>query len=204
MRRGYVMDVNLRVIGDVHGRYDCYHRLLGKSKSSIQVGDFGFDYETLSGVDARRHRILGGNHDNYDDVGNWPHFLGDHGIHTVDGFGDIFFVRGGFSLDHNLRTEGISWWANEELSMAECQATVADYIAVMPTFVVSHECPISIVPYVVASSNIIPTKTNQLLERLFEIHQPRTWVFGHYHRSWRGTVSDTQFVCLDELECLDF
>lgn len=198
------MKANFRLIGDVHGRYGPYHRLLRKAKSTVQVGDFGFKYETLSAVDARRHMILGGNHDNYDEMPNWPHFFGDFGVHTVEGFGDIFFIRGGLSIDRHLRTEGISWWANEELSMAKCYEALAEYKRVRPNFVVSHECPQTVVPHVTESLRIIPSRTNQLLEQLFAIHQPRTWVFGHYHKSWRKMIDGTQFVCLDELECLDF
>lgn len=54
------MKSNLRLIGDVHGKYEKYHQLLRKAKFTVQTGDFGFDYRTLSGVNARRHRIVGG------------------------------------------------------------------------------------------------------------------------------------------------
>jgi len=198
------MKANLRLIGDVHGHYGRYHRLLRKAQATIQLGDFGFEYNTLSALDARQHRVLGGNHDNYDDVGNWPHFLGNYGIHTVEGFGDVFFVRGGFSIDRDLRVEGVSWWANEELSMAECYKALGEYEKVKPAFVISHECPRSIVPHVTASLRIIPSRTNQLLEQMFALHHPHRWVFGHYHRSWSKLIDGTVFTCLDELECLDF
>ncbi|MEE9579944.1 MAG: metallophosphoesterase [Nitrosomonadaceae bacterium] len=198
------MKSNLRLIGDVHGNYEKYHQLLRKAESTVQLGDFGFDYQTLSNVDARQHRIVGGNHDNYDDMGNWPHFLGDYGVHSVDGFGDIFFIRGGVSIDRCMRTEGVDWWANEELNMSSCYSVVDEYTRIKPTFVVSHECPITIVPYVTASLHIIPSRTNQLLERLFGIHQPDQWVFGHYHKSWSEFMDGTRFTCLNKLECLDF
>lgn len=198
------MKTQLRLIGDVHGHYEQYHRLLRKAHHTIQLGDFGFDYNTLSQVDARRHKVLGGNHDNYDDVGNWPHFLGNYGVYNIPGFGCIFFIRGGFSTDQHRRTEGVSWWANEELSMAECYAAIAEYVKIKPTFVVSHECPLSIVPLVSASPHIIPSRTNQLLERMLKIHRPDQWVFGHFHKSWNKVIDGTLFTCLDELECLDF
>lgn len=198
------MKANLRLIGDVHGHYGYYHRLLRKAHSSIQLGDFGFGYKTLSAIDARRHRVLAGNHDNYDDMSNWPHFLGDHGVHTVEGFGDIFFIRGGLSIDRHTRTEGVNWWANEELGMAECYSALAEYQRVRPNFVVSHECPRSIVPYVTASLRVLPSRTNQVLEEMFAAHRPKRWVFGHYHRSWNKVIDNTLFTCLDRLECLDF
>lgn len=195
--------INFRLIGDVHGKYEQYHRLLRKARYTIQVGDFGFKYETLSAVDAKQHRILTGNHDNYDDMGNLPHFLGDYGVHHIMGFGNIFFIRGGLSIDRDIRTEGVNWWQKEELGMAECYGALTEYQRTKPNFVVSHACPQSIVPHVIISSRIIPSRTNQLLEQMFILHQPSRWVFGHFHKSWTETVNGTQFTCLDELECLD-
>ena len=28
------------------------------------------------------------------------------------------------------------------------------------------------------------SRTSQLLERMFEAHQPDHWIFGHFHRDW--------------------
>ena len=204
VHRGIVVLANFRIIGDVHGHYKQYHLLLRKAQSTVQVGDFGFKYTTLLGVDARRHRILGGNHDNYDEVEKWPHFLGDYGVYSIPEFGDLFFVRGGVSIDRHLRTEGVNWWAEEELSMAECYAALAEYSKIKPNWVITHECPRSIVPYITESSLIIPSRTNQLLEQMFVTHQPNRWVFGHYHKSWNKVINGTHFTCLKELECLDF
>lgn len=198
-----VMQANFRIIGDVHGHFGPYHRLLRKAKSTVQVGDFGSKYTTLLTVDARRHRILGGNHDNYDEVEKWPHFLGNYGIHNVPGFGDLFFVRGGFSIDRHRRMEGVDWWAAEELRMAECYAAIAEYSIVKPDFVITHECPRNLVPHVTDSLQIIPSRTNQLLEQMFAVHQPKRWIFGHYHKSWSQVVDGTHFTCLNELECLN-
>lgn len=197
------MKANFRIIGDVHGHYEEYHHLLKKANHTLQVGDFGFNYKTLLGIDARQHRVIGGNHDNYDEIKHWPHFLGDYGVHTIEGFGDVFFIRGGLSIDRHLRTEGVSWWPDEELSMAKCYAAMVEYTRIKPDFVVSHECPITIVPHVTESSHIIPSRTNQLLERLFAIHKPSQWVFGHYHKKYEKVIDGTQFTCLDELQCLD-
>ena len=79
------MMIYFRIIGDVHGYWGRYHLLLRKAHFTLQVGDFGRDYATLSTVDADRHKFLGGNHDNYDKVEKWPHYLGDYGLHSVPG-----------------------------------------------------------------------------------------------------------------------
>lgn len=198
------MKANFRIIGDVHGHYEHYHRLLRKARSTVQVGDFGFNYDTLKTVAAQRHRIIGGNHDNYDDIENWPHFLGDYGVHNIPGFGDIFFIRGGVSIDRHIRTEGVNWWKDEELGMGKCYEALAEYKKVKPNFVVSHECPKSVVPYATISMRILPSRTNQLLEEMFAAHKPERWVFGHYHKSVDKVLDSTHFTCLQQLECLDF
>jgi hypothetical protein len=198
------MITNFRIIGDVHGHYERYHLLLRKAKFTLQIGDFGFDYSTLASVDSERHRIIGGNHDNYDEVGKCPNFLGNYGVHSVPGFGDLFFVRGAFSIDRHQRIEGLDWWPEEELPMRTCYDALEEYMLIQPDFVVTHACPTTIVPHVTASLHIKPARTCQLLEQMFAFHQPKRWVFGHYHRSWSKTIDGTSFTCLDELECLDF
>lgn len=205
------MMTHFRIIGDAHGHWGRYHLLLRKAHFTIQVGDFGFDYSTLSTVDAERHVFLGGNHDNYDKVKGCPNYLGDYGVHCVPGFGNVFFVRGGLSIDQQTggkdggpRIEGVNWWAEEEIRMADCYAALKEYSLVKPDFMITHECPASVVPHVTKSSRILPSRTNQLLQRMLEVHQPRRWVFGHYHHSWQKAISRTHFTCLDELECLDF
>lgn len=198
------MKINLRIIGDVHGHFASYHNLIKKAQHTVQIGDFGFDYTTLNKVDSERHRILPGNHDNYDKINGWPHFLGKYGTHHVPGFGDIFFVRGGFSIDRHLRIEGVSWWQDEELSMIDAHMALDAYSRVKPRFMITHTCPVTVIPYVSMSSRIIPSRTSQLLEQMFAVHKPSRWVFGHFHRSFDKTIDGTHFTCLEELGCLDF
>jgi hypothetical protein len=198
------MIANLRIIGDVHGHFSSYHHLIKKAQQTLQVGDFGFDYTTLRNVDPKCHRILPGNHDNYNKVGDWPHFLGDYGNHNVPGFGDIFYVRGGLSIDRHIRTEGVNWWQDEELGMTASYKALAEYSRIKPQFVVTHTCPTTVIPYVTLSMDIRPSRTSQLLEQMFAVHQPARWVFGHFHRSFEKDIDGTRFTCLPELGCLDF
>ena len=198
------MAIDFRIIGDVHGNYLKYHQLIKKAHTTLQLGDFGFDYSTLRHVDAKRHRIVGGNHDNYGDIDLWPHFLGSYGTYNVPCAGNIFFVRGGLSIDKECRTEGRNWWRDEELSLRECTKALIEYKNTRPHFVVSHECPLDIVHRVISPlSNIIKSRTNQLLNEMLRIHQPMMWVFGHYHASYNEVVGRTNFIGLNELECLD-
>ena len=48
----------LRLIGDVHGKYDAYLDLIKEADYSIQLGDLGLDYFFLSQVDYKKHKLI--------------------------------------------------------------------------------------------------------------------------------------------------
>lgn len=43
-----------------------------------------------------------------------------------------------------------------------------------------------------------------MLQKMLEIHAPKVWVFGHYHKDWQSNIEGTKFVCLNELCTLNF
>lgn len=193
----------MRIIGDVHGYYNRYLKLIKDCPSSVQVGDFGFEYDCLKDVDPNLHKIVGGNHDNYDTIGSTPHYLGDFGVVTVDGV-TFFFVRGELSVDRYWRTEGVNWWQAEELGMQAAYEAVQAYIEVKPEIVISHGCPASLLPvFVTNDKKMSPSRTAQMLEAMYEAHLPKLWVFGHHHRTWKLVDGDCTFQCLGELATLD-
>ena len=76
----------LRLIGDVHGHVSAYKHLLKFPMYSIQLGDFGMRYDwdkLIQEVDGDNHKVLGGNHDDYDFIKfkKPKHYLGDFGIY---------------------------------------------------------------------------------------------------------------------------
>ena len=223
----------LRLIGDVHGFYDAYIPIAEEADYSIQVGDMGFSYAPLSSMDYKHHKFIGGNHDNYDEyyekysASNWlgsetPMLKGmwnlcDFGMTNHGGL-DFFFVRGGFSIDWRMRLNAYlrggmkTYWDNEELCLEDMEACLAEYKKTKPDFVISHEAPRSITKRV-GNNDILKTlgynpetfstRTGELLEAMFQAHQPKTWVFGHYHVEFDEVINGTRFVCLPELGHLD-
>ncbi len=189
-------------IGDVHGKFEHYLNLIKGCEYSIQLGDFGFDWSCLNGIDATHHKILGGNHDNYNECIKYPHYLGDYGLIHLNNL-NVFFVRGALSIDRDFRREGVSWWRQEELSMRKCYEALDHYKEVKPNIVISHACPTSIIEEVTESSNIIISKTSQLLESMLELHCPDVWIFGHYHKTKTVLRGKTTFSCLGELEYIN-
>jgi 3',5'-cyclic AMP phosphodiesterase CpdA len=202
----------LRLIGDVHGKISDYLNITNDIEYSIQIGDLGFDYSGLEALNPLKHKVLAGNHDNYAKNGNvfinqTPHFLGDYGVHTVPGIGSFFFVRGGRSIDRNMRIEGHSWWPDEELSYSEAFKALDLYNETKPNLVLSHECPASVIDFMSDNelrSTIKPSLTANLLDNMFQSHQPRMWFFGHHHKHFSTVINRTYFHCLQELETFDF
>jgi predicted phosphodiesterase len=193
----------MRIIGDVHGHHTDYLDIIENSDFTVQVGDFGFKWDCLNNVDALRHKIIGGNHDNYDIVANYPHYLGDFGTHYLGGI-EFFFIRGERSVDASLRIEGRSWWREEELDIASGYKAIEAYENNKPEIVISHGCPASVLPFFVSNpSKFRPSRTAQLLDAMLEIHRPKMWIFGHHHNSETLQDNGTFFRCLNELETMD-
>jgi len=214
--------MKLRIIGDVHGKFQEYIALTKGCDYSIQVGDMGFDYSELKAINEDNHKFIGGNHDNYDKYYASSHVIEstgttgkskDFGTATHGGL-DFFFLRGGFSIDWKQRQKSFlmggakTYWDNEELSIEEMEMALWQYQKMKPDVMITHECPRSISKHV-GDNKILgmfgynpdrfTTKTSELLEMMFQYHQPKQWYFGHYHNDWYDEINGTQFRCINEL-----
>ena len=83
----------ITLIGDVHGKYKRYHEIIREKDRhpySVQLGDFGFfpswNRLSCSGLDKSLHKIIPGNHDDYDYCPRSEYCLGDFGPAIVNGF----------------------------------------------------------------------------------------------------------------------
>jgi predicted phosphodiesterase len=195
------MNNKITILGDVHGKYQDYLNIVKNHEYTIQLGDYGFKYESLKGVDHNKHLIIGGNHDDYDKVNSVPNYLGDYG-YTVNFNGlNFFYYRGAYSIDRQDRTIGINWWEQEQVAIDQFMKARELYREIKPDIFLSHDCPDFMVrnyigPYARAYENI----TNWALGELYKIHQPKLWIHGHYHQSKTTVYENTKFICLDELE----
>ena len=199
----------IRIIGDIHQRYDIYSSFLNVERS-ICLGDMGFDYTyLLENVDPIKHKFFGGNHDNYDKI-NIPHNLGDFGI--VD---NMFFVRGAWSIDREYRyrtqtPDNKLIWEEEELNDAQGMEALIIYQEFNGDIVLTHEAPLSIVKYVTnpkfakvfGYEGVIKTRTNQLLNCFLE-KPPKLWLFGHYHIKFVKKIGPTMFCCVNMESYID-
>lgn len=142
------------------------------------------------------------------------HFLKDFGTWEVPDFGTIFYVRGAWSIDKDWRTNNVSWWEDEELTYQQCVNAIEAYEKLKPDFVVTHTVPESIIRYIpfnrMFGDQIYRNRTEQMLENMYQLHQPKKWIFGHWHVDWRQwiehpkTNTKTEFICRKELGHIDF
>ena len=193
----------ITLIGDVHGKYEHYHKIVRQTERhpyTLQIGDFGFKYDTLKNVDSTRHLILPGNHDHYDTCYNHPHFLGDYGYTSLNRI-DFFYYRGAYSIDRQYRTIGIDWWENEQVNIDQFMKARELYRDIKPEVMITHDCPQDIALQMLEpGQRVYENITSWALQELYNIHQPKLWFFGHWHRSVKIQHGNTQFVCLNELE----
>ena len=201
--------MKVRIIGDVHAKYGEYLHLTDEAEYSIQLGDMGFSYNHMKGLNPLNHTFFGGNHDNYDKINAVSHchgnFGGRHlGNSAVGPVFNYFIVRGAYSVDKKYRTIGIDWWADEELNREQAERCINNFEQMKPEIVISHDCPASVVPEFMTNEwKLEKSFTGLVLDDMFEIHQPKTWIFGHHHNSKTTTKNGTKFICLDELNYID-
>jgi predicted phosphohydrolase len=199
---------NIIIIGDVHGftkTYQKYIQRLPAGQRTIQVGDMGLGF---SGVGLHKmpdeHKFLRGNHDSPEKCQAQPNYIGEYGYVEDQ---NIFYVSGAWSIDRYMRTEGVSWWANEELSYEQLSQAIELYAKTKPKFVVSHEAPSKaagvllynlVGPYFAAKGECANSRTANALQLMLETHQPEEWVFGHYHvdKSFHVPGASTKFTCV--------
>lgn len=196
-------------IGDVHGKFNQYSRIIKQQQNTIQVGDLGVGfrrwphgenyanppYDLMVKTGAR---FICGNHDN-------PTVCHNHSQNIKNGTveNDMFFLGGAASIDQAYRNEGFDWWEGEQDSISKLNQHVDVYVVTKPRIVITHDCPTEIVIRIHGAMHYPESRTQQALQSMFEIHQPDFWVFGHHHTSFRETINGTRFICLNELEVLN-
>lgn len=192
----------ITLIGDIHGDYSKYLDIIATTNYSVQLGDFGFDYSRLDVVNANHHKIIPGNHDNYDRISDYPYhiFQNDYGIFELNGvkFG---YIRGAYSIDKAYRIPNVSWWSNEELSYKSCTDCINFFQYYKPRIILSHDCPFSIVPLIATNNwKLNSSRTGQLLDQIWKIVKPKFWYFGHHHKTKMVDYCGTRFCCVGECD----
>lgn len=203
----------MRFISDIHGNWDQYAKIIKGCDESIQVGDFGFGFIDKNPNKQKRiedklfkamvggfHRFIRGNHDSPSICKESPFYINDGTL-----IGNEMYIGGAWSIDHAYRKEGVSWWADEELSYDELSDMVEIYEKVKPKIMVTHEVPEQIGKHLFADLHIdrYPSRTRSAFDIMFQIHKPELWVFGHWHTNKDVNILGTRFICMQELGYID-
>jgi hypothetical protein len=209
-----------RLIGDIHGNiYDYKAYAINNFEGpTIQIGDFGIgfgqgDYWHES-VDAFHvaggHRFLRGNHDNPALCKTMKGWIKDG---TVEN--DVMFIGGAWSIDNPdappgwyKRTKDYDWWEDEECSNEQFDLMLDTYLAVKPRVMITHDCPHNIASHMFWNSGFLKgprynTRTGDFLQKLFELHQPESWYFGHWHYTMQYKSGRTMFHCIGIYDYVD-
>jgi predicted phosphodiesterase len=205
----------MRFIGDVHGKFARYETIIKDCRDSVQVGDMGVGFRNLLGelgagpphakMVAGNHRFIRGNHDNPSVCKSHSQWIKDGTQETTENGTKIMYLGGAWSIDWEHRTEGLSWWEDEQCSVAELNEFIDSYLTFKPHVMVTHDCPTQIAQthFLGAHKPYFPTRTDQALQSMFEFYQPQLWIFGHWHSHRNVTENNTKFICLEELQSMD-
>lgn len=211
--------MTIRLIGDVHGKFNRYKAIIKDGPPSIQVGDMGVGFRrTFDGINgnkgeytnnppydlmlANAARFIRGNHDNPSVCDRHSQCIQDGSIES-----GVMFIGGAQSVDRQFRTEGYDWWPDEELSIEELGDLIDVYVGAKPRVMITHDCPEEVAEAMEAHSGRrkldLQSRTRQALQSMWSAHSPELWVYGHWHYSFDHVLRGTRFVCLAELEYRD-
>lgn len=96
----------------------------------------------------------------------------------------IFTFGGASSIDKHLRTDGVSWWKEEEFNYRESNTAYDNLNKINweVDYVLTHSAPLSIRDKLFEGNNLYkPSATERLLEAILRNIKFKRWYFGHYH-----------------------
>lgn len=214
------------VLGDIHGRWarasNTYHKASKEMDNIdllIQVGDFGYWPKYREAWTKRfSHPCwwIDGNHENFDMLNQVDD--PDHGFNAFQGSpgwddmieqweykprgtieSGILFVGGASSIDKDLRTPGVDWFAAENISSPQQRRILEGIDSYSPErihTVISHDCPTSFDLTPILNGPEFNDSNRKFLEEVRRIVRPDRWFFGHYHRRLGGETEGTRWRCV--------
>jgi hypothetical protein len=111
-----------------------------------------------------------------------------------------------YRVKHEMSTGQKIFWEDEQLSIPRLQNAIQVYDDVKPDLMITHECPTEIArkignPDILRdygyNSKTFTTNTQECLQICFKQHQPKLWIFGHFHLNCDFVIGQTRFVCLN-------
>lgn len=189
-------------LGDVHGHLSVCHNIANYNSNAtvIQTGDLGVGFisNAIMKTLPSNFKFFPGNHDCRTLCKELPSFLGDYGIYQ----NDFFFVSGADSIDKNVRIEGLSWWADEELTYDQAQACLKLWETSKIEVLVAHDLPQTFAEsykFIYDSS-----LTRNLLQAMVDVRKPKVFIHSHHHQSKKHIFNDIAVIELNINEQFPF
>jgi hypothetical protein len=209
--------IKRRFLGDVHGKFTQYKKLIKEVPDSVQVGDFGigfmkydFEYNLIplqnppyDSIKVGNHRAIRGNHDNPGVISRQSYWIPDGTWEEDTG---TFYLGGGWSIDRAWRIEGLSWWSDEEVSAEDLYTMIDKFVECKPRILVSHECPNLIASLFFQGQykeTLGASRTSLALQSMIDAHTPEIVICGHWHERRDEVIEGTRFIVLEELGHID-
>jgi hypothetical protein len=200
-------------IGDVHGKYNRLETIYKHCHQSIQIGDMGVGFfrypdgepeanPPFDKMVAGQHRFIRGNHDNLAVCKKHIMWIPDGHLEKTPKGTKLFFVGGAWSYDQPQRHRYFDWWPDEQCSKKQLRTFSEAYAFNSPDVMVTHDAPHSVC-LDLFTGDLRETHTRQFLDKMWHMHRPKIWIFGHWHRHKDKEINDCRFICLDELETID-
>lgn len=211
------MNENIIVTGDIHGDWEALNKLIKDTRPELVIccGDFGYwphlvGKTAINSVGQRRKipslaealkngktKVLfcDGNHEDHwslralknTEVAPNVFYMPRGSTYTLPDGRKILFMGGAYSIDKNVRTFGIDWFPEEQISSRDILKCPNESIDI----VVSHTCPVRLRPKILKQlphSFDIPDSSEDALEYILNSYQPKYWYFGHWHTSMSGQL----------------
>lgn len=203
-------------LGDLH--CDVIYKKLFKP-NTVQLGDlcllgykaWGFP-EWGNSYPPGKRLFISGNHDHFPSVNEDATELTEivpNLFHIPRGYvdGKVLFIGGADCIppDRKGRLPGRDWFPEEQISQQQFDRIMN--IDKEIEVIASHTCPLFAAeevlknPYGVSSVWKLPSEI--AMEAFFEKFKPKQWVFGHFHKSYRGEIKGCEFIALDIAESIE-
>ena len=211
------------IVGDTHGNWSSLNTMIMREKPDIilHTGDFGwwpkFHNTTAIRDDVNPRKkwnqygikngdckiyFCDGNHEDHWDLKKYEKqtelmpnvfYMPRGSILTLPDSRNVLFMGGATSIDKNVRTIGIDWFPEEEISqknifnLPECKVDI----------VISHTCPTKIRGHHEFSMFKEKESSGDALDFILEKYHPLLWFFGHFHFFQVGYIEGVKWRCLN-------
>jgi len=210
--------MRIAFVGDVHGNVFHIASLKGYLESNdvelvIQVGDMGILWNNDDPSECPVTQaveslgipwwFIDGNHDNHPNLRKVGPQITDNirylprgTIEEVDGI-RMGFLGGAYSIDKDIRTEGVDWWPEEQPTREEAEPLMDQGLDVL----VTHEIPESFKPTKFMDVGKVHEEaskpTRELIEEVMLSNSPNHMFCGHWHQHNVQMVGTTKVTVLD-------